>query len=72
MQRDNVIDIAKNIKLSVSMNDLLDRYGIKKNQSGFICCPFHAGDDTPSLKYMMMVKVGIVLAVKLDRVSLIL
>lgn len=50
MQRDSVVDIAKNIKLSVSMNDLLDRYGIKKNQSGFICCPFHAGDDTPSLK----------------------
>ena len=33
-----------------SMRDIVARYGFQPNRSGFICCPFHQGDRTPSLK----------------------
>lgn len=29
------------IKQSVTMQEILSRYGIKQNRVGFICCPFH-------------------------------
>lgn len=38
------------IKASNSMFDILTRYGIKANRSGFIHCPFHNGDRKPSMK----------------------
>lgn len=37
------------VKQSVSMRKLLDRYGIHINRAGFCCCPFHK-EKTPSMK----------------------
>ena len=38
------------IKRAYSMRDILDRYGLRPNRSGFLNCPFHQGDRTASLK----------------------
>lgn len=38
------------IKQMYSMRDIVSRYGIQINRSGFCSCPFHTGDHTPSLK----------------------
>lgn len=38
------------IKSTVSMEDVLARYGIQPNRSGFIHCPFHNPDKGPSMK----------------------
>ena len=38
------------IKQTYSMTNIVERYGLKPNRSGFICCPFHQGDHTASLK----------------------
>ena len=38
------------IKAAYSMRDIVERYGFHPNRAGFISCPFHAGDRTPSLK----------------------
>jgi len=38
------------IKATYSMWDILARYGIQPNRSGFIPCPFHKGDREPSMK----------------------
>lgn len=32
------------------MRDILERYGLHPNRSGFIKCPFHSGDNTASMK----------------------
>ena len=32
---------ADEIRQSVSMQDVLMRYGLKTNRNGFMCCPFH-------------------------------
>lgn len=32
------------------MMDIAERYGLRPNRAGFIQCPFHQGDRTPSLK----------------------
>lgn len=37
------------IKQSVTMQEILSRYGIKENRAGFICCPFHR-EKTASCK----------------------
>lgn len=37
------------IKQSYSMTDILNRYGLRPNRAGFICCPFHK-EKTASLK----------------------
>lgn len=37
------------IKKTVTMTELVQRYGFKPNRSGFICCPFH-NEKTPSMK----------------------
>lgn len=37
------------IKKTYSMRDILGRYGIQPNRSGFICCPFHK-EKTASMK----------------------
>lgn len=37
------------IKRSVTMKEIADRYGIEVNRSGFAHCPFHS-DNTASLK----------------------
>jgi len=38
------------IKQSVSMSEVCRIYGIEINNQGFSHCPFHGGDNTPSLK----------------------
>lgn len=38
------------IKENTTMIDVLERYGIHPNRSGFIRCPFHEGDRQASLK----------------------
>lgn len=38
------------IKQSLSMRDVIERYGLHINRAGFISCPFHKGDRTPSMK----------------------
>ena len=38
------------IKQSVSMHEIVERYGLHPNRAGFISCPFHNGDRTPSMK----------------------
>lgn len=41
---------AEEIKERYSMHDILSMYGMQTNRNGYICCPFHKGDHTPSLK----------------------
>ena len=38
------------IKQMYSMMDVIQRYGFHPNRAGFICCPFHTGDRTASMK----------------------
>ena len=38
------------IKERNSMRDVLIRYGMTPNRSGFVQCPFHNGDRTASMK----------------------
>lgn len=41
---------VEEIKAEYSMREIVERYGLTPNRSGFISCPFHQGDRTPSLK----------------------
>ena len=43
-------DTAQRIKERVNMADICQKYGYEPNRAGFIRCPFHSGDNTPSLK----------------------
>ena len=43
------MDIASKIRVSLSMRDIADKYGLEVNQAGFATCPFHS-DKTASLK----------------------
>lgn len=38
------------IKSTYSMRDIVEKYGFHPNRAGFISCPFHTGDRSPSLK----------------------
>jgi DNA primase len=38
------------LKQSVSMRELVEQYGYHPNRAGFISCPFHYGDRSPSMK----------------------
>ncbi len=38
------------IKQTVSMAEVVGRYGFRPNRAGFISCPFHDGDRQASLK----------------------
>ena len=38
------------IKASYTMRDIVSKYGFTPNRSGFIRCPFHSGDNDPSMK----------------------
>lgn len=40
---------ADEIKKSVSMQEIVERYGIRINRKGFCCCPFHK-EKTGSMK----------------------
>ncbi|MCI9658719.1 MAG: DNA primase [Lachnospiraceae bacterium] len=41
---------VEEIKERYSMRDVLSLYGIQIHRNGYINCPFHTGDRTPSLK----------------------
>ncbi len=43
-------DIAETIKRILSMDQVARRYGFDPGRAGFIHCPFHTGDRTPSLR----------------------
>lgn len=38
------------LKQSLSMGEVIGQYGLEANRAGFISCPFHKGDRTPSMK----------------------
>ena len=38
------------IKEQYSMQEITGRYGLHPNRAGFVSCPFHQGDHTPSMK----------------------
>lgn len=38
------------IKETYSMQYIVERYGLHPNRAGFVQCPFHKGDRTPSMK----------------------
>lgn len=38
------------IKENVSMMDVLEMYGLRVGKNGYLSCPFHKGDNTPSMK----------------------
>ena len=40
----------EDIKAAYSMREIVERYGFHPNRAGFISCPFHSGDRSPSLK----------------------
>lgn len=44
------IDIFQACREAVSARQAAEFYGHRPNKNGFIRCPFHAGDRTPSLK----------------------
>ena len=43
-------DTAAQIKQLLTTREVAERYGFTPNRSGFIQCPFHAGDNHGSLK----------------------
>lgn len=43
-------DHANKIRSVLSAEDVVSKYWDKPNRSGFVRCPFHQGDNTPSLK----------------------
>lgn len=43
-------DVAGQIKQSLTMQEVAERYGFTPNRSGYIQCPFHQGDLHGSLK----------------------
>lgn len=44
------MSIAEEIRHTLTMDEVARFYGFEPNRSGFISCPFHGGDKTPSLK----------------------
>lgn len=38
------------VKAQNSIHEIIGRYGFRPNRAGFIHCPFHSGDRTPSCK----------------------
>lgn len=41
---------SEEIKEMYSMQSVVEQYGLRPNRSGFIRCPFHKGDNSPSMK----------------------
>ena len=42
--------IADEIRERLTMRQVVEFYGFEVNRGGFITCPFHSGDNSPSLK----------------------
>ena len=43
-------DAARKIRQALEMREVVEHYGFQVSRSGFMTCPFHAGDHTASLK----------------------
>lgn len=43
-------EVGREIKEAITMTQVAGFYGIDINRGGFARCPFHQGDNTPSLK----------------------
>lgn len=41
---------AETIRNTITMREVADRFGLEVNNKGFCHCPFHSGDNTPSMK----------------------
>ena len=41
---------AEDIRAAVSITALIQQDGLEPNRAGYISCPFHAGDKSPSLR----------------------
>lgn len=41
--------IFENVKMSLSLSEVAEHYGLKVQRNGFFCCPFH-NDRHPSMK----------------------
>lgn len=50
MRQDDFDDAVRRIKDNYKLRDILAEYGITLNRAGFCGCPFHSGDNTPSMK----------------------
>ena len=44
------MDMAYEIKRSLTAREVAEHYGFQVNRAGFMQCPFHGGDHTASLK----------------------
>ena len=44
------MDMAYEIKRSLTAREVAEHYGFQANRTGFMKCPFHGGDHTASLK----------------------
>ena len=42
--------ITDEIRERLTMHEVVEFYGFEVNRGGFIACPFHSGDNSPSLK----------------------
>lgn len=43
-------NIAQKVRERVNIGEVLALYGLQANRAGFLHCPFHSGDRSPSLK----------------------
>lgn len=43
-------NLAQRVKTSVQLADILTLYHLQPDRAGFLHCPFHSGDRSPSLK----------------------
>lgn len=43
-------NIAQKVRERVTIGEVLTLYGLQANRAGFLHCPFHSGDRSPSLK----------------------
>ncbi len=43
------MDLFSEVKRRVKLGEAAERWGLKPNRAGFVCCPIH-GEKTPSLK----------------------
>lgn len=50
MLNDGFNEEIRRVKAQYTMREIVERYGFRVGRSGFIPCPFHEGDNSPSLK----------------------
>lgn len=50
MMKTSRSDLAAQIKARVPLEEAVRHYGFEPDRAGFLHCPFHQGDNSPSLK----------------------